>query len=187
MTGSNRRHSRCKRDALPTELIAPFGWAADAQAGRPRQAKKVWRSCSQQVGTPWSPRYYRCIASHRIASPPRSDRAMKTRGRSSRSGRRSNNPAPVIGALDISDAGKHKCSRATPGGVPALGRTTHRAGALMPEFTMHPRASATTLPPANPSSQCARARLTRFAMCSGQTIYLPMPPSVMVMASGLSG
>jgi hypothetical protein len=23
MTGSNRRHSRCKRDALPTELIAP--------------------------------------------------------------------------------------------------------------------------------------------------------------------
>ena len=22
MTGSNRRHSRCKRDALPTELIA---------------------------------------------------------------------------------------------------------------------------------------------------------------------
>ena len=25
MTGSNRRHSRCKRDALPTELIAPAG------------------------------------------------------------------------------------------------------------------------------------------------------------------
>jgi len=24
MTDSNRRHSRCKRDALPTELIAPF-------------------------------------------------------------------------------------------------------------------------------------------------------------------
>ena len=24
MTGSNRRHSRCKRDALPTELIAHF-------------------------------------------------------------------------------------------------------------------------------------------------------------------
>ena len=24
MTGSNRRHSACKADALPTELIAPY-------------------------------------------------------------------------------------------------------------------------------------------------------------------
>ena len=31
MTGSNRRHSRCKRDALPTELIAPD--TADAKDG----------------------------------------------------------------------------------------------------------------------------------------------------------
>lgn len=33
MTGSNRRHSRCKRDALPTELIARTN---------PRRAERRW-------------------------------------------------------------------------------------------------------------------------------------------------
>jgi hypothetical protein len=49
MTGSNRRHSRCKRDALPTELIAPLGWTSDAKAERPGQAKRVGGHRNPQV------------------------------------------------------------------------------------------------------------------------------------------
>ena len=37
VTGSNRRPSRCKRDALPAELTAPFQSALNAQKKRQGQ------------------------------------------------------------------------------------------------------------------------------------------------------
>jgi hypothetical protein len=112
MTGSNRRHSRCKRDALPTELIAPRGWTSDAKARRLGQAKRVGVHgfCKS---APLVAAIY-----PRIATLARSDRTMKARRQSSRSGRHSTNPVSVIRARSSAAHSSARPRRRCPGSKP---------------------------------------------------------------------
>jgi hypothetical protein len=90
MTGSNRRHSRCKRDALPTELIAR---AVDDLPDRPfaRKVKRTFALFQQssgysgagqeQVRSPHTRRIHdRALRNQRSICPAQSsDNSMNTR------------------------------------------------------------------------------------------------------------
>src|SRR3954463_877277 len=61
MTGSNRRPSRCKRDALPTELIAPIPNRKGVLPCFGCVCNQVFRQKKKRPENPGAPRSYRIL------------------------------------------------------------------------------------------------------------------------------
>ena len=103
MTGSNRRHSRCKRDALPTELIAPVApLPASARQGAANEPAFQSRCRCQTPGSNASAKAInarRPSASCRKVGPGGRQQAMRRQWH--RAGAATRNSRSLPGAMDL--------------------------------------------------------------------------------------
>ena len=106
MTGSNRRHSRCKRDALPTELIAPSR-ETHAIASFLVSASDRFADLSGTEGTQWKGNAagVRLVADVSPAAVPTAAIASRTTSTASRTSIRSQ-PSRVVRYSKTQDSGR---------------------------------------------------------------------------------